>query len=50
MSQHILRKPVIDVGALEREIQRRLHRGKARLLIQDVLFFILAVMIIFFVI
>lgn len=50
MSQRNARRPAVDLGAWEREIQRRLSRGKTRLLIQDALFFILAAAVIFFVI
>jgi hypothetical protein len=32
MRQHILKKPAFDLGAWEGEIQRRLQRGKTRLL------------------
>jgi hypothetical protein len=50
MRQHILKKPALDLGALEDEIRRRLQRGKTRLLISHLLCFILAVSVIFFVI
>jgi len=50
MSQHILGKPAIDIGAWEGEIQRRLRRGKIRLLISNILCFILAMAVMFFVI
>lgn len=50
MSQHILKKPAYDLGAMEREIQHRLQRGKTTLFISHILYFILAVSIIFFVI
>ena len=50
MNQYILKKPAIDLGALEKEIQRRLNRGKIKLLISHVLCFMLAMTIVFFVI
>jgi|GEM_PF-1513945 len=50
MSQHILKKPVIDLNTMEGKIQRRLQRGKTKLLISHILFFIMAVSVIFFVI
>ncbi len=50
MSRHLKSRPAVNPDAWEREIQRRLRRGKTRLLIQDALFFILAVAVIFFVI
>jgi len=50
MSQHILKKPVMDAIALEKKIQRRLRRGKTRLFLVDILYLILAMTVIFFVI
>jgi hypothetical protein len=50
MRQHILKKPAFDLGAWEGEIQRRLQRGKTRLLISHILCFILASAFIFLVI
>jgi hypothetical protein len=50
MSRHLKRRPAVDPDAWEGEFQRRLHRGKTRLLIQDALFFVLAAVVIFFVI
>jgi len=50
MSRHIIKRAAVDPDAWEGEIQRRLRRGKTRLLIQDALFFILAAAAIFFVI
>jgi hypothetical protein len=50
MNQHILTKPVLDPGALENEIRRRLQRGKARLLVAHLFFFILTVSVFLFVI
>ena len=50
MSQYILKKPAIDIGALEIDIQRRLQHGKIRLFISHIFFFILTVSIFFFVI
>ena len=50
MSQHVLKKPALDLDAMEREIQRRLRRGKTRLLISHIFYFFLAMVIIFFVI
>jgi hypothetical protein len=50
MSQHVLKKSAMDTGTLEEEIQRRLRRGKARLLISNIFYFILAMAVIFFVI
>ena len=49
MSQHILKKTALDLGAFELEIKSRLRRGKARLLISHILSFLLAVTVIFFV-
>ncbi|MCX6555913.1 MAG: hypothetical protein NTW95_00540 [Candidatus Aminicenantes bacterium] len=40
MSQHILKKPTLDLGALEIDIQHRLQRGKTRMLITHILLFI----------
>jgi hypothetical protein len=48
MSQHFLHKAAPDMCAMEVEIQRRLRRGKARLLISNIFFFILAVSAIMF--
>jgi len=48
MNQHILKKPALDLGALELEIQHRLKRGKIKLLISHIIFFILSASIIFF--
>ena len=45
MNQHILKKPALDLGALEIEIQRRLQRGKIKLLIVHIFFFMLTVSI-----
>ena len=50
MSQHILRKPAIDLGAMEEEIKCRLRREKTKMLISHIFFFFLAMTIIFFVI
>jgi hypothetical protein len=50
MSPYIIKKPAFDLGAMEKEIQRRLRRGKTRLLISNIFYFILAVTVIFFVI
>ena len=50
MSQHILKKPAMDLGAMEVDIQRRLQRGKLKLLFSHILCFILALAFIFFVI
>lgn len=50
MSQHILKKTALDLGALEDEIQRRLQLGKTKMLIFHFLCFILASVVIFFVI
>jgi hypothetical protein len=50
MSQHILKKSALDLGALESEIQRRLQRGKTKLFISEFLCFLVAVIFIFFVI
>ena len=50
MSQHILKKTAMDLGAMEVEIQRRLQRGKLKLLLSHILCFILALAFIFFVI
>jgi hypothetical protein len=50
MGQHVLKKPALDLDAMEAEIQRRLRRGKARLLISHIFYFFLAMVIIFFVI
>ena len=49
MSQHILKKPALDLGALEIEIQHRLQQGKTRLLITHGFLFILAASFILFV-
>jgi hypothetical protein len=49
MSQHILRKPAADPGVLESEIRCRLQRGKTRLLITHILYFLLTVSVLFFV-
>ncbi len=49
MNQHILKKSVLDLAALENDIQFRLKRSKTRLLISHVFFFILTVSFIFFV-
>jgi len=48
MNHHILKKPALDMGAWEIEIACRLKRGKNRLLITHILFFILAVSFLFF--
>jgi hypothetical protein len=48
MRQHILKKPSLDLSALEDEIQRRLQRGKIKLLISHILFFILTVSVFLF--
>jgi hypothetical protein len=45
MSQHILKKTALDLGTWENEIQRRLQRGKIKLLISHIFFFILTVSI-----
>ncbi len=50
MSQHILKKPALDVGAWEEEIQRRLRQGKAKLFITHILSFLMSLTVIFFVI
>jgi len=50
MSQHILKKPAIDLSAMEGEIKRRLRREKTKMLISHIFFFFLAMTIIFFVI
>jgi hypothetical protein len=48
MSQHVLKKPVLNLGALEDEIKRRLKIGKIKLIISLILFFILIVSVFFF--
>jgi len=50
MSQYILKKPVLDLGAVEREIRHRLQQEKFKLLISHIICFILATIVIFFVI
>jgi hypothetical protein len=50
MNQHILKKPVLDLGALEIDIQHRLKQGKIKLLISNIFCLIVALTIIFFVI
>ncbi len=50
MNGHILKKPAMDLSAMEVEIQRRLQRGKFKLLLSHFLCFILALAFIFFVI
>jgi hypothetical protein len=40
MIQSIAKKPILDSIALESEIQRRLRRGKTRMLITHILLFI----------
>lgn len=50
MRQHTLKETALDVGSWEKEIQRRLQRGKARLLLIDASCLLLAMIIIFFVI
>jgi hypothetical protein len=50
MSQHILKKPALDLGALEGEIKHRLHWEKTKLLLSHIFYFFLAVIVIFFVI
>jgi hypothetical protein len=48
MSQYILKKPTLDLGAIEIDIQHRLQRGKIKLLISHILFFVVTVSILFF--
>ena len=48
MSQHILKKSALDLSAWENEIQHRLQRGKIKLFITHILFFIVTVSIFFF--
>jgi len=50
MSQYILKKPALDLGALEIDIQHRLQHGKIKLLISHIFFFILTMSVFFFVI
>jgi hypothetical protein len=50
MSQHILKNPALDLGAVEGEIQHRLRREKAKLFLSHTFCFFLALAIIFFVI
>jgi hypothetical protein len=50
MNQHILKKPVLDLAAMEREIRRRLQQEKIKLLISHILCFLIATAVIFFVI
>jgi hypothetical protein len=40
MNQPIMKKPALDAAALESEIQRRLRRGKIRMLITHIFLFI----------
>lgn len=49
MNQHILKKSVLDPTAMENDIQFRLKRGKIKLLISHILFFLLTMSFIFFV-
>ena len=48
MNGHILKKPALDLGALEIDIQHRLQQGKIKLLISHILFFVVTVSILFF--
>ena len=48
MSQYILKKPALDLGALEIEIRRRMQRRKTKLLISHIFFFILTVSVFLF--
>jgi hypothetical protein len=50
MSQHILKKPVLDLGAVEGEFKQRMRLAKTKLLLSHIFCFLLAVTIIFFVI
>jgi len=48
MSHSVLRKPAVDFNAMEIKTQQRLQRGKTRLLIAHILFFILSAGVIMF--
>jgi len=48
MSQDILKKTALDMGALEIDIRRRLQQGKIKLLISHIIFFLLSVSVLFF--
>ncbi|HSQ34397.1 MAG TPA: hypothetical protein VLQ89_00245 [Candidatus Binatia bacterium] len=48
MNTHILKKPTLELGSLEIEIQHRLQRGKIKLLISHIFFFILTVSVFLF--
>jgi hypothetical protein len=48
MNQHIFKKTALDLGALEIDIQHRLQKGKVRLLISHILFFVVTMSILFF--
>jgi hypothetical protein len=50
VNERIVKKPALDLGSLEEEIQCRLQRGKIKLLIGHTLAFLLTMAIIIFVI
>jgi hypothetical protein len=49
MSEHMLKNYVVDLSSMEGKIRRRLRRGKVRLLLSEVFAFILATVVILFV-